>query len=138
MKHLCLCVAACLFLSCGQNSDKAKTAEAQAKAQEIAQSFLTAYFQLDFDTALPLCGHALKADLELSAQRVRELSLDMQELLKKDLQAYSSNINNIELNPSKDSAFVSYSVCTPETPDGIPSHLTVAKEEQDWKVVKLL
>ncbi|MCL2502486.1 MAG: hypothetical protein FWE30_07980 [Bacteroidales bacterium] len=138
MKHLCLCVAACLFLSCGQNSDEAKTAEAQTKVQEIAQTFLAAYLQLDFDGALLLCGQALHADLKLSAQRIYELSSDMQELLKKDLGAYSFNIVDIELNPSKDSASVSYFVFTPEIPDGVPTHLTVAKEEQGWKVVKLL
>jgi len=136
MKHLFICILSCLFLSCGQNTDKAQTPDSLAK--ELAESFLTAYLHLDFDEALPLCGQALQADLELSAQRVRSLSPDMQEILKEDLQAYSCKIDNLNFNSSKDSVFVDYTIITPEAPDGFPGSLTVAKEEQEWKVVKLL
>jgi hypothetical protein len=132
-----MCIAACLFLSCGQTSNKADV-DTKTRAKEVAQTFLTAYLQLDFDETLPLCGRTLQADLELSAQRVRALTPDMQETLKKDLKAYSFVVNDIDLNPSKDSAFVSYIVITPEAPGGLPGNLTMAIEEQEWKVVKLL
>jgi len=135
MKHLFIFIAACLFLSCGQSSDKTGTG---TKAEKIAQNFLNAYLHLDFDEALPLCGLALQADLELSAQRFYSLSPDIQELLKKDLEVYQYTINTIDFNPPKDSAFVAYTLFTPEAVDGIPSQLTVALEEQEWKVVKLL
>ncbi|MCL1974223.1 MAG: hypothetical protein FWG54_05345 [Bacteroidetes bacterium] len=140
MKHLFTCFAACLFLSCCQNAEKSKTAEIQAKAQDVAQSFLTAYLHLDFDEVLPLCTpeSELKADLEQNAQRVYAMNQQMQELLKKDLLAYRCAVDSLTLNPSKDSAFVAYTVFTPEVPNGIPGKLSMACEKQEWKIVKIL
>ena len=112
----------------------------EPKPEQIVQTFLTAYFQIDYDQILPMCGQKLKADLEQSAQAVRNLPPWAQDKLRSDLLAYSFQIENFDLNPSKDSAFVNYLVFTPEAPapEGTKSHLTLAKEENEWKVVKLL
>ena len=140
MKHLLICMTACLFLSCGQSSEKAKTAQIQEKAQEVAQNFLTAYLHLDFDKVLPLCSpeSELKADLEQNAQRVHAMSPQMQEFLKKDLMAYRCAVDSLSLNPSKDSALVAYTVFTPEVPSGIPGKLSMACEESQWRIFKIL
>jgi hypothetical protein len=108
------------------------------KQDEIALTFLTSYFNLDFEQTLPLCGEVLKADLEQSAIAISGLSQGAQDKLRNELSVYSFKIEKVELNNAKDSAFVSYNVFMPEAPEGVPSHLTMAKEKHEWKVVKLL
>ena len=108
------------------------------RPEQISHTFLSAYFSLDFEQFLPLCCEALRNDLERSAQSVRGLSPETMEKLRNDLIAYSFEIEKIDLNHTKDSAFVSYIIFTPEALNGIDSRLTLIKEENEWRVAKLL
>jgi len=107
---------------------------------EIAQTFLTAYFQLDYDQILSLClsDSPLKSDLEQRAKAIEALSKGAQDKLRRDLSVYTFQIEQVETSPTKDSAFVSYLIHTPEAPEGVPSHLTLVMENRAWKVAKLL
>ena len=133
MKRLFL-IATLLFFMASCNSTP------EPKFEPMVQTFLTAYFQLDYDQVLPMCGAHLKADLEQSAQVVRNLPAWAQEKLHNDLSVYSFAIESVHVNPAKDSVFVQSLVFTPEAPapKGTKSHLTLAKEENEWKIVKLL
>ena len=110
----------------------------EPQLEQIALTFLTSYFSLDFEQTLSLCGKVLKTDLEQSAKTIGGLSQGTQDKLRDELSVYSFQIDKADLNSAKDSVFVSYTVFTPEAPEGVPSHLTMAKEENEWKVVKLL
>jgi len=144
-------VAFLLFLSaCAANPD--------TKAHEATDAFLTAYFTVDFERLIPLCAtdSELKSDMERNARALgwtpqqtddnqqAHQSYQMQErqqALKRrlaDLADYNYRIDHVQLNHTKDSAFVSYSIFTPELPDGIASRLTLIKEKEDWRVAKLL
>jgi len=129
-RYLIIAILIFLTASCKQPSDP--------QPDQVAFTFLTAYFNLDFEQSLPLCGEALKTDLERSAKTIGELSEFAQNKLRNDLSVYSFKIEKVDLNQTKDSAFVSYTVFTPEAPQGVPSHLTLTKEEAAWKVAKLL
>ena len=123
LPHLLLLCA----LSCHSASD--------SRPFEVANDFLNAYLRLDFDWVLPLCGSELQADLELSAKIFQTWSPEVQEQRKEELEAYHHTIDNVRLNPSKDSAFVAYTVFTPEAPGGNSGKLTMTLEEEGWKVV---
>jgi len=110
----------------------------EPNTEQIAQTFLTAYFQLDYDQFLPMCGAKLRADLELSAQTVRRLPLEAQKKLRDELSDYRFSIENESFNATKDTVFVNYLVFTPDATQGLPGHLTMALEEKEWKVVKLV
>jgi len=104
------------------------------RPHQVADAFLTAYFGVDFEQLLPLCatGSELKSDMERNARAIgaeRRLA---------DLAAYSFRIDDVQLNCTKDSAFVSYFLFAPEIPDGIASRLTLIKENNDWRIAKLL
>ena len=133
MKRLFLIVSLLFFMASCNSAP-------EPKFEQMVQTFLTAYFQLDYDQVLPMCGSLLKADLEQSAQAIRNLPSWAQEKLHNDLLVYSFAIESVNVNTAKDSVFVHYLVFTPEAPapEGTKSHLTLAKEENEWKVVKLL
>jgi hypothetical protein len=103
-------------------------------------AFLTAYYYADFEQILSLCasGSVLKSDMERNAQSFSGHPLEVQEKWRRDLAAYSFQIEKVDLNRTKDSAFVSYTIFIPETPHGIVCRLTLEKEENGWKVAKFL
>lgn len=136
-------IAFLLFLSaCAINPN--------TKAHEATDAFLTAYFTVDFERLIPLCAtdSELKSDMERNAralgwtpQQTDDNQQERQQALKRrlaDLADYNYRIDHVQLNHTKDSAFVSYSIFTPELPDGIASRLTLIKEKEDWRVAKLL
>ncbi|MCL2727250.1 MAG: hypothetical protein FWD56_02565 [Bacteroidales bacterium] len=131
MKHIFTLTALLFFVASCNNAS-------EPKPEQIAQTFLTAYFQLDYDQFLPMCGAKLRADLEQSAQTVRKLSLEAQKQLRDELSDYRFRIEDTELNATKDTVFVNYLVYIPDATQGLPGHLTMALEEKQWKVVKLV
>ena len=101
---------------------------------------MTAYLQIDFEQILPLCAAdaPLKSDMEQNARSLNASLPELQKRLRDDLKRYTFEIGAVKINPSRDSAFVSYSLFTPELPDGLPCRLTLVKEEYAWRVSKLL
>lgn len=140
MYYKLLTISLLLFSSCSHRID--------SKPFEVADAFLTAYFKVDFDNLLPLClpNSELKLDMERNARSLlgerlqsNESNQSIEQRLN-DLSLYRFKIENIQINQTKDSAFVLYFIFTPEIPDGIESRLTLikVKEEEDWRVAKLL
>ena len=107
--------------------------------EHIAEKFLTAYFYPDFEQIVLLCapGSILKSDMERNAQTFNGYLPETQEKLRIELASYSFKIEQADLNRTKDSAFVSYSIFTPEFINGIACRLTLIMEEDEWKVAKL-
>ena len=133
MKHFIILTSIVLCtVSCQNTPDPAP--------KEIALTFLTSYFQIEYDKILPLCASdsELKSDLERSAQTIASFSQGAQDKLRNELSVYRFQIEQVDITPKKDSAFVSYLIFSPEMPDGIESHLTMVKEDKEWKVLKLL
>ena len=133
MKHFIILTSIVLCtVSCQNTPDPAP--------KEIALTFLTAYFQTDYDQIFPLCASdsQLKSDLEQSARAIETLSQGAQDKLRNELSVYRFQIEQVDITPKKDSAFVSYLIFSPEMPDGIESHLTMVKEDREWRVAKLL
>jgi len=139
MKYF-LTITTLLFfvISCNNPSDSTPTPT--PTPEQIAEKFLSAYFCPDFDQILLLCasGSILKSDMERNAQTFYGYPPEIQKKLSIDLEAYNFNIDRINVSPAKDSAFVSYSIFTPEFVNGKACNLTLIKEENEWKVVKLL
>ena len=106
--------------------------------EQVAKHFLTAYFSVDFEQLLPLCGAALHSDLEQSAQAILATPPQALEQRRQELAAYSFRIENVQVNRKKDSAFVTYLISIPNVLQEKESHLTLVKEASEWKVVKLL
>jgi len=131
MKHF---IIFSVFLLCAVSCRN----ESGPKPEQIAHTFLTAYFQIDYDQVLPMCGPELKADLAQSAERVSQFTPEMQNKLRQDLSEYSFKIEDVGLNPAKDTALVNYLVFTPEAPQGLPGDLTMARKGQEWKIIKLV
>jgi len=128
LSTLFLCVVSC-------NS----VADTNPKPEQIAYTFLTAYYSLDFGQIVPMCvsESILKSDMELNAQVIGGYPQATIDEKRADLAAYSFQIDHVDLNRAKDSAFISYTIFTPEVPNGIESRLTLIKEEHEWKVAKL-
>jgi len=126
-----------LAVSCNISSKSTPTPESP---EQIAEKFLTAYFYPDFDQILQLCatGSILKSDMERNAQTYHGYPPETQKKLGIDLATYNCNIDYVNVSHTKDSAFVSYSIFTPEFVNGKACKLTLIKEENEWKVVKLL
>jgi len=110
------------------------------KPEEVAHAFLSAYYLADFDQILPLCisGSKFASDMARNAQFYNSYTPEACDILHKELEDYHFTIQNVTINRSKDSAFVRYMVFTPLIPEGEESLLTLIKEEDEWKIAKLL
>jgi len=110
------------------------------KPEEVANAFLSAYYLADFDQILSLCtsGSEFASDMARNAQFYNSYTPEAWDILHKELEDYHFTIQNVTINRSKDSAFVHYLVFTPLIPEGAESRLTLVKEEDEWKIAKLL
>ena len=133
MKYLCI-ISTFLFFAVSCNHESGPAPES------VADDFLTAYYQVDFDRISSLCvsGSVLRSDMERNAQSFNGYAPEVQDKWRNDLAAYSFRIEQVYSNRAKDSAFVSYTIFAPEAPEGIASRLTLIKEESEWRVAGLL
>ena len=127
-----LCILIFAFSSCAENT------AGPAGPEHMASSFLHAYFDADFATAAPLCSEALHQDMNQSLAFFNNLSEAEQAQTRTDLKAYIFKIEKTQLNPSKDSATVLYRIYLRDSTGITASSLRLVKQEEGWKVDKIL
>ncbi|MDR2585488.1 MAG: hypothetical protein LBC84_04605 [Prevotellaceae bacterium] len=112
----------------------------EPQPEQVAQKFLTAFFNVDYDQILSMClpGSQLKSDIERNAETIGGVSQAAQELYRSDLSSYHFTIDSVNLNSRKDSAVVFYTIIFPDIVTQKPGNLTMVKENQEWKIAKLL
>ena len=120
------------FSSCAENT------AGPLGPEQMASSFLQAYFDADFATAAPLCSGEVQQDMNHSLSFFNNLSEAEQTQTRADLQAYIFKIEKTQLNPTKDSATVLYRVYLRDSTGITASSLRLVKQEEGWKVDKIL
>jgi len=133
VKHLSFFILALFaFSSCAENT------AGPAGPEQMANTFLQAYFDADFATAAPLCSEELHEDMNHSLSFFNNLSEAEQAQTRTDLQAYIFKIEKTQLNPTKDSATVLYRVYLRDSTGITASSIRLVKQEEGWKVDKIL
>lgn len=113
------------FSSCSSNERRAK---------ESANSFLTLYFQTDYDSAATLCTPELGRELSESMKSITSLEKGVKEMIVKQTSNIKTEITSVEPAQTKDSLIVNYKVILPNFPNGIDNKMVLVKREKEWLV----
>ena len=114
-----------LFLSSCSNNDK--------KARESANSFLTLYFQTNYESAAALCTPELGNELRESMKSIESLEPSVKEMIVKQTALIKMELGTIE-EVGKDSLLVNYKVILPSLPNGVDNKMVLVKREKEWLV----
>jgi len=114
-----------LFSSCSNNEKKAK---------ESANSFLTLYFQTDYESAIALCTPELGNELRESMKSIVSLEDGVKEMIVKQTAKIKTEIIAVEQGLGKDSLVVNYKVVLPSFPNGIDNKMVLVKKDKKWLV----
>ncbi|MDD4657279.1 MAG: hypothetical protein WC125_09730 [Bacteroidales bacterium] len=113
------------FSSCSNN---------QKRAKESANSFLTLYFQTDYDSAANFCTSELGSELKESIKSITSLEKGVKEMIVQQTSKMKTEITSVEPAHTKDSLIVNYKVILPSFPNGIDSKMVLVKREKEWLV----
>lgn len=123
---LFLLVGGVFFLSSCSNNQK--------RAKESANSFLTLYFQTDYDSAANFCTSELGSELKESMKSITSLEEGVKEMIVQQTSKMKTEITSVEPAHTKDSLIVNYKVILPSFPNGIDSKMVLVKREKEWLV----
>lgn len=112
------------FSSCSNN---------QKRAQANANSFLTLYFQTDYDSAATLCTPELANELRASLKSIESLEPGVKEMIVKQTAQIKMEMGTVE-ELGRDSLIVNYKVILPSFPNGIANKMVLVKREKEWLV----
>ncbi|MFA6770422.1 MAG: hypothetical protein WCR71_04545 [Bacteroidales bacterium] len=113
-----------LFSSCSNNKKKARV---------NANSFLTLYFQTDYESAAALCTPELGDELRESMKSIESVEAGVKEMIIKQTSQIKTEIITLE-ELSRDSLVVNYKVILPSFPNGIENKMVLVKREKKWLV----
>lgn len=117
---------ALLFSSCSNNENLARTS---------ADTFLTLYFQIDYEAAAALCTTELGSELRESLKSIESLEKGVKDKIIEQASKIKTEIITIE-ELGKDSLVINYKVILPSFPNGIDNKMVLVKSEKEWLVAR--
>ncbi|MBQ7222721.1 MAG: hypothetical protein IJS02_04575 [Bacteroidales bacterium] len=127
-------IAACLFLSasllCGCSMES-------RKAGKVAESFLTAFFNMEYETAGSFCAGDLAAEIQESISDVELPSEEMTELVKEASMNTTFDITKVDTKSEKGVATVEYLIHPYGNEETIERSMLLIKEKGKWLVLQL-
>ena len=115
---------ASLLSSCSKNENKAKAS---------AETFLSLYFQTNYESASALCTQELGKELLESMKNIESLESSIKEKIIEQTSKIKTEIVTIE-ELGRDSLMVNYKVTLPSFPNGIDNKMVLVKREKEWLV----
>lgn len=115
---------ASLLSSCSKNENKAKAS---------AETFLSLYFQTNYESASALCTQELGKELLESMKNIESLESSIKEKIIEQTSKIKTEIVTIE-ELGRDSLMVNYKVILPSFPNGIDNKMVLVKREKEWLV----
>ncbi len=115
---------ASLLSSCSKNENKAKAS---------AETFLSLYFQTNYESASALCTQELGKELLESMKNIESLEPSIKEKIIEQTSKIKTEIVTIE-ELGRDSLMVNYKVTLPSFPNGIDNKMVLVKREKEWLV----
>lgn len=113
-----------LLSSCSNNENKAKAS---------AETFLSLYFQTNYESASALCTQELGKELLESMKNIESLEPSIKEKIIEQTSKIKTEIVTIE-ELGRDSLMVNYKVTLPSFPNGIDNKMVLVKREKEWLV----
>ncbi|MBP5211053.1 MAG: hypothetical protein J6Z27_04370 [Bacteroidales bacterium] len=124
----CLMLTASLLCSCSFESKK---------ASKVAESFLTAFFQMDYQTAGSFCAGDLAAEIQESIDDVELPSEEMTELVKEASMNTTFEITQVDTKSEKGVATVCYVIHPYGNEENVERSMLLVKEKGKWLVLQL-
>lgn len=115
---------ASLLSSCSKNENKAKAS---------AETFLSLYFQTNYESASALCTQELGKELLESMKNIESLEPSIKEKIIEQTSKIKTEIVTIE-ELGRDSLMVNYKVTLPSFPNGIDNKMVLVKRDKEWLV----
>lgn len=115
---------ASLLSSCSKNENKAKAS---------AETFLSLYFQTNYESASALCTQELGKELLESMKNIESLESSIKEKIIEQTSKIKTEIVTIE-ELGRDSLMVNYKVILPSFPNGIDNKMVLVKRDKEWLV----
>lgn len=115
---------ASLLSSCSKNENKAKAS---------AETFLSLYFQTNYESASALCTQELGKELLESMKNIESLEPSIKEKIIEQTSKIKTEIVTIE-ELGRDSLMVNYKVILPSFPNGIDNKMVLVKRDKEWLV----
>jgi len=100
-------------------------------------SFLEAYFKVDYLKAGTFCTEELAEKLANSLKNFDSIEPSVKEMLQKHSSEVKTEIVSVDRSRCRDSAAVLYKVILPNFQDGIKNTLLFARVNKEWKIISL-
>lgn len=103
-------------------------------AQGNANTFLSLYFQTDYEKAATMCTQDLGDELRSSMKSIESLEAGVKEMIFKQTSLIKTEIISVEQGLSEDSLVVNYKVILPSFPNGIDNKMVLVRSNKEWLV----
>ena len=107
------------------------------KAGKVAESFLTAFFNMEYETAGSFCAGDLAAEIQESISDVDLPSEEMTELVKEASMNTTFDITKVDTKSEKGVATVEYLIHPYGNEETIERSMLLIKEKGKWLVLQL-
>ena len=110
---------------------------AESRVQEVAETFLNAYYTADYDRAAQCCTPALAAQVSKGAQAQSLVPAEVAEKMKEAVSQTSFNIVFVEVDPDGTAARVRYDLTVPGLDKPVPKTLHLQLEGRTARVDRI-
>jgi len=125
---LLMIMSALFVVSCSSSAER---------VENVADEFLTAHFQMDYERAYTLCTEEIATAIK---EQVESVTMPEDTLLLAKIKEASENtqfeVVGVNLK-SKDTAYVSYTITPFASESKIESRMILIKRDKDWRVYSL-
>lgn len=104
------------------------------KAQKTAESFLTSYLMMDYDSAVAYCDSTVAASLRLASDNWQALDTTLLKSIKDAAGSTTFSITEVDTESQKDKAFVNYLLFPLGGEQGLEMKMTLEKRGGKWLV----
>lgn len=107
------------------------------KIREVAEGFLTAYFQMDYETAYTFCDAELSETLQMTIEGAQTTDEEILAKIRETSKNTRFEITSVIADAVPDYVSVDYNIYVPNTEIPISKRLGVTKIEGRWRVSEL-
>lgn len=107
------------------------------KAEKTAEKFLTAYFEMDYESLVKYCAGDLAAELVGVIDDVDLPSEEMANLVKEASHLTTFSISHVDTKSERGVATVEYKIIPYGSEDEIERSMLLIKDKGEWLVIQL-
>ena len=107
------------------------------KAQKTAESFLTSYLMMDYESAVAYCDSTVASALRTASDNWQALDTTLLKSIKEAAASTTYAIQSVDLETEKDKAFVKYLLYPMGVEQGQEMNMTLTKNGGKWVITGL-